>query len=867
MAGANGQGRTFLVAAVCLGLVLICLFLRSFNPAEVIFANDGPLGVLMSQALSVPEAFTGYWMDLYWLGSSGGTASISLTYGLLWLLGPIGFAKLYAPLTLLLLGLSAWIFFRTLKLRPGLCTVGALAAAFNMNYFSNTCWGLGTRSLTLACVFLALAALNARQFGCRWLNAVLAGFAVGMGVIEGADNGAIFSLYVAAFVLYQSWAEETSLGARLRVSARVILVGVAAALIASQVLISLVGIGIKNVAGMQQSTEGKEARYDWATQWSLPKIETLRVIIPGLYGYRMDTPRGGQYWGRVGEQPGWTPGNPGFARYSGSGEYAGVLVVLVAAWTLAQSRRRSGGAFSESERRMIWFWAGAGLVSLLLAWGRFAPFYRIIYALPYFSTIRNPIKFMHPCHLALMILFGYGLLGMSRLYLETAAGKMLSLPDQLRNWWKGLQGFDKRWVYGCLAFLAVSVVAWLAYTADRTSLGSHLTKVGFDPALAQETAVFSTREVGLYVVFVLASVGVLLLIQSGSLAGRRARWAPVLLGTVLVVDLARANAPWIIYYDYREKYASNPIIDILRDKPYTHRSMLLPLQGGGQGGQWPYLQQLFIVEWLQHHYQFYNIQSLNVAQEPRMAEDKAAYVQAVGTNMLRYWQLTNTRYLYGTRDATDLLNQQFDPVQRRFRTHTLFELYPIQGTTTIGVRTNTTGPLALIEFAGALPRAKLYPRWQVSTNDTLTLAKLADPTVDPGQIVFLAEDPGPAGAADAGAEAGTVEWLSYAPKTMVQRTTAKAPTVLLLNDRFDPGWKVSIDGKAAPVLRANFLVRGVYLPAGEHTVKWHFEPKLTGFHVTLGSMVAGVLLCGFLVIAGRRSSAASTASDEAGGSR
>jgi hypothetical protein len=849
VAETHGQGRAIAVAAVCLGLVLACLFLRSFNPAEVIFANDGPLGVLMSQALSVPEAFTGYWMDLYWLGASGGTASISLTYVLLWLLGPVGFAKLYAPLTLLLLGLSAWIFFRTLKLRPGLCTAGALAAALNMNYFSNTCWGLGTRSLTLACVFLALAALNARRFGCRWLNAVLAGFAVGMGVIEGADNGAIFSLYVAAFVLFQSWAAETSLGARLRASARVVLVGAFAALIASQVLVSLVGLGIKNVAGMQQSTESKEEHWGWATQWSLPKIETLRVIIPGLYGYRMDTPNGGQYWGRVGEQPGWTPGSPGFARYSGSGEYAGVLVVLFAAWTLAQSFRRGGGVFGDSERRMIWFWAGAGLVSLLLAWGRFAPFYRIIYALPYFSTIRNPIKFMHPCHLALMILFGYGLLGMSRIYLQAAAGKALSLPDQLRDWWGRLQGADKRWVYGCLGFVAASVVAWLAYTTDRASLVAHLTKVGFDPTLAQETAVFSSREVGLYVLFVLASVGALFLIQSGGLAGNRARWAPVILGTVLAIDLARASAPWIIYYDYREKYASNPIIDILRDKPYTHRSMLLPLQGGGQ---WQYLQQLFMVEWLQHHYQFYNIQSLNVAQEPRMAEDKAAYVRAVGANVLRYWQLTNTRFLYGTREATDLLNQQFDPAQRRFRTHTLFELYPIQGTPTVGVRTNTTGPLALIEFVGALPRAKLYPRWQVSTNDTVTLAKLADPTVDPEQIVLVAEDPGPAGSGGAGAEAGTVEWLSYAPKTIVQRTAAKAPAVLLVNDRFDPGWKVWVDGKPAPVLRANFLVRGVYVPAGEHTVKWHFEPKLTGFHVTLGSMIAGVLLCGFLAFYGRR---------------
>ena len=33
------------------------------------------------------------------------------------------------------------------------------------------------------------------------------------------------------------------------------------------------------------------------------------------------------------------------------------------------------------------------------------------------------------------------------------------------------------------------------------------------------------------------------------------------------------------------------------------------------------------------------------------------------------------------------------------------------------------GTYALIEFTGALPRAKLYSHWQVSTNDTATLKR------------------------------------------------------------------------------------------------------------------------------------------------
>ena len=58
-------------------------------------------------------------------------------------------------------------------------------------------------------------------------------------------------------------------------------------------------------------------------------METLRVIVPGLYGYRLDTPNGGNYWGKVGQDPAYETTKQGFPRHSGAGEYAGVLVVQV----------------------------------------------------------------------------------------------------------------------------------------------------------------------------------------------------------------------------------------------------------------------------------------------------------------------------------------------------------------------------------------------------------------------------------------------------------------------------------------------------------------------------------------------------------
>jgi hypothetical protein len=195
----------------------------------------------------------------------------------------------------------------------------------------------------------------------------------------------------------------------------------------------------------------------------------------------------------------------------------------------------------------------------------------------------------------------------------------------------------------------------------------------------------------------------------------------------------------------------------------------------------------------------------------------------------------------------DAINQQLDPVQKRFRTHTLFTLYPKPESSVIGVQTNDTGPFALIEFTGALPRAKLYTQWQVNTNFPATLSRLADATFDPMQVVLVADPIAASGSAPSNGATGTVEFVSYAPKHLELKTSAPEPTVLLLNDKFDPGWKVWVDGKPETVLRCNFIMRGVMLPAGNHVVDFRFQPP-TFFWWTFSLVMLGLLLSAFLAV-------------------
>ncbi|GAB1857920.1 YfhO family protein [Flavobacteriaceae bacterium MHTCC 0001] len=59
------------------------------------------------------------------------------------------------------------------------------------------------------------------------------------------------------------------------------------------------------------------------------------------------------------------------------------------------------------------------------------------------------------------------------------------------------------------------------------------------------------------------------------------------------------------------------------------------------------------------------------------------------------------------------------------------------------------------------------------------------------------------------------------------------------------GWKATIDGKDAHIFRVNYILRGMEIPAGKHTIEFKFDPKVvkTGSSISLASSVLlGVLL-------------------------
>ena len=182
---------------------------------------------------------------------------------------------------------------------------------------------------------------------------------------------------------------------------------------------------------------------------------------------------------------------------------------------------------------------------------------------------------MHPFHMSFLILFAYGLEGIARRYLKPTVARTKAVGAQAKGWWASATAFEKRWIMGSFAAVAFCVVGWLVYGNSRPALERYLQYVGFDSSQTTEMAKFSISETGLFVFFLILSVGLLTWILSGAFTGAR-RVGGSCAGPSAGCGHGPGHKASIVSYNYKEKYASNPIIDILRQKPYEGRVITVP---------------------------------------------------------------------------------------------------------------------------------------------------------------------------------------------------------------------------------------------------------------------------------------------------
>jgi hypothetical protein len=163
----------------------------------------------------------------------------------------------------------------------------------------------------------------------------------------------------------------------------------------------------------------------------------------------------------------------------------------------------------------------------------------------------------------------------------------------------------------------------------------------------------------------------------------------------------------------------------------------------------------------------------------------------------------------------------------------------------------------IYEVPNILPRAALFQAAEVLPDDKV-LSRLQDPEFDIRKKVVLSQesvseiDPAILHALTASNEntLSDARISLYTPERVRVEVKASGPALLMLNDTNYPGWHAYVNGKPAPIIRTNYLFRGIIVSVGTNTVEFVYEP--TSFRIGSGISIVALVIALVLTVGSRR---------------
>lgn len=214
--------------------------------------------------------------------------------------------------------------------------------------------------------------------------------------------------------------------------------------------------------------------------------------------------------------------------------------------------------------------------------------------------------------------------------------------------------------------------------------------------------------------------------------------------------------------------------------------------------------------------------------------DQAVGAANVRVKAERGWPLSAGRASFG-RVASPPGDKRADP------------LMPAGDAATVWLRKpDLPGGIILYELRNPNPLLFWATRTTVVTNLREAVdALLAPPAGFDGPAHVVVEGEHPPTTAIPTAASDTLSWQRPAGHKIKATTDNPGPAFLVLNETYDAGWEVTVDGIPTEHFRVNAVVQGAYVPPGRHEVVWSYRPaglRLGGGLTILGLVLLGVAL-------------------------
>ncbi len=539
------------------------------------------------------------------------------------------------------------------------------------------------------------------------------------------------------------------------------------------------------------------------TAWSYGKLETLNLFIPRLMGggsqeagseemmahvqdlvqqnvtsqEEMDRIGKGfnslSYWG---DQPG-----------TSGPAYQGAVVCFLALL----------GFFFAPKKYRYWI-LGASILTIFLAWGSNFAFLTDLFIdfVPLYNKFRAPSSILVVVELLFPLI---AILGLYYFFKKEKDGESETMHFQTTEYKTKVLTYVSA---GTLAFLLILVFFGKSllgfYTEDEKQ---YLPPFLLDYLVDERFSMMKTDTLKAFF-YVLITSAVLYLSLKEKLSSNIAL---IVIGVVSLFDLWTVNKRYLNDSNFVDKtFAENPFITEGSDY-LTEKAASNPYISGllGQAKINNLLQQ--VTEKDKNHYRIYN-QTLGTFNETNTSYFKSSIGGYSAAKLRRYDDLINKYFM------------QMDSVKTPKILNMLNTKYMMFG--------DAENPQA-IPNPEANGNAWFVSDLKFVNNPNEEIAEIGN--IDNKKTAVISTDDkkyfdGKPVASDSTA---IIKLQNYQPNEMLFKTTSKTPQLAVFSEIYYPyGWKVLVDGKEVPYIKANYLLRAVHVPAGNHDVKMVFEPEV-----------------------------------------
>jgi len=154
------------------------------------------------------------------------------------------------------------------------------------------------------------------------------------------------------------------------------------------------------------------------------------------------------------------------------------------------------------------------------------------------------------------------------------------------------------------------------------------------------------------------------------------------------------------------------------------------------------------------------------------------------------------------------------------------------------------------------PRAWFTTNTEIA-NDSVILQKITDPNFDRWNIALLetrhanyrlqTTDHGTQNPEHETQNTPNISYTIHHASHLICNITTPTPALLILSEPYYPGWQATVDGQAAPLLRADYILRAIPVPAGEHTVELIFRPLSFNIGAAISALTIIALATTFIL--------------------